>query len=153
MTIEVGQDAPDFDLPDQQRNRVKLSDFQGKKNVVLVFYPFSFTGVCTGELCQLRDDLSTYETAGVQVLAVSCDARSVQEKFANEQGYSFPVLSDFWPHGAVSRAYGVFNEENGAARRGTFVIDKEGKVVATFQSPDLATPRDRELYQDALAKL
>src|SRR5216683_1890475 len=110
MAIDIGQQAPDFDLPDQNRNRVKLSDFRGERNVVLVFYPFSFTGVCTGELCELRDDLSSYETASAQVLAVSCDPRSVQEKFAAEQGYAFPVLSDFCPHGAVSKAYGVFSE-------------------------------------------
>jgi len=153
MAVDVGQQAPDFDLPDQDRNRVKLSDFRGKRNVVLVFYPFSFTGVCTGELCELRDDLGAYETSEAQVLAVSCDSRAVQEKFAKEQGYTFPVLSDFWPHGAVSRAYGVFNEELGAAMRGTFVIDKTGKVVAAFHSPNLATPRERLLYQEALAKL
>lgn len=153
MAIEVGQPAPEFDLPDQQRNRVKLSDFRGKRNVVLVFYPFSFTGVCTGELCELRDDLSVYETAHAQVLAVSCDPRSVQEKFAAEQGYTFPVLSDFWPHGAVARAYGVFDENLGAARRGTFVIDTDGVVAAAFESPNLTTPRDRNLYTAALAKL
>jgi len=153
MPIEVGQTAPEFDLPDQQRNRVKLSDFGGKQNVVLVFYPFTFTGTCTGELCQLRDDLSDFETASAQVLAVSCDSPFAQAKFAAEQGYNFPVLSDFWPHGAVSRAYGVFNETNGAALRATFVINKEGAVVATFASPDLGTPRDRASYREALAKL
>ena len=153
MAIEVGQPAPDFDLPDQNRNRVKLSDFRGKQNVVLVFYPFSFTGVCTGELCELRDNLSSYETASAQVLAVSCDPRSVQAKFAEDNGFTFPVLSDFWPHGEASKAYGVFDETLGAAKRGTFVIDKEGVVVATFASPDLATPREKRLYEEALAKL
>jgi peroxiredoxin len=153
MAIEVGQQAPDFDLPDQNRNRVKLSDFRGKENVVLVFYPFSFTGVCTGELCELRDNLSSYETASAQVLAVSCDPRSVQAKFAEDQGFTFPVLSDFWPHGAVSTAYGVFDETLGAAKRGTFVIDENGVVVAAFASPDLTTPREKRLYDEALAKL
>ena len=153
MTIEVGQEAPDFELPDQQRNKVKLSNFRGDKNVVVVFYPFTFTGVCTGELCEIRDDLAAYERAGAQVLAVSCDSPFAQAKFADEQGYTFPVLSDFWPHGAVAKAYGVFNETNGAARRATFVIDKEGKVVSTFASPDLGTPRDKARYDEALAKL
>jgi peroxiredoxin len=153
MAIEVGQAAPEFDLPDQNRNRVKLSDFRDQQNVVLVFYPFSFTGVCTGELCELRDNLSAYETAGAQVLAVSCDPRSVQAKFAEEQGYTFPVLSDFWPHGEVARAYGVFDDTLGAAKRGTFVIDKTGTVAAAFASPDLATPREKRLYEEALAKL
>jgi peroxiredoxin len=118
-----------------------------------VFYPFSFTSVCTGELCELRDNLSSYEASSAQVLAVSCDPRSVQAKFVEEQGYSFPVLSDFWPHGEVARAYGVFDDTLGAAKRATFVIDKEGIVVAAFASPDLATPREKRLYEEALAKL
>lgn len=153
MSVEVGQSAPEFDLPDQARNRVKLADFRGQRNVVLVFYPFTFTGVCTGELCELRDDLAAYETASAQVLAVSCDSPFAQAKFAEEQRYTFPVLSDFWPHGEVSRAYGVFNEKLGAAMRATFVIDKEGIVVATFASPDLGTPRAKASYEEALAKL
>ena len=153
MTIEVGQEAPDFELPDQKRNKVKLSSFRGEKNVVVVFYPFTFTGVCTGELCEIRDDLAAYERAGAQVLAISCDSPFAQAKFADEQGYTFPVLSDFWPHGAVATAYGVFNEANGAAKRATFVIDKQGNVASTFASPDLATPRAKALYDEALAKL
>ena len=153
MTIEVGQEAPDFELPDQDNNKVKLSDFRGKQNVVVVFYPITFTGVCTGELCELRDDLAAYQRADAQVLAISCDSRFAQKKFADEQGYNFPVLSDFWPHGAVSRAYGVFNEQLGAAMRGTFVIDKEGNVASTFASPDLGTPRAKAKYEEALAGL
>jgi peroxiredoxin (alkyl hydroperoxide reductase subunit C) len=153
MAIEVGQAAPEFDLPDQVRNRVKLSDFGGASNLVLVFYPFPFSGICTSELCELRDDLGAYQTAAAQVLAVSCDTPFAHAKFAEEQGYTFPLLSDFWPHGAVSRAYGVFNEQVGAAMRATFVIDKAGIVVATFASPDLGTPRAKASYQEALAKL
>jgi peroxiredoxin len=121
--------------------------------VVLVFYPFTFTGVCQGELCELRDNLASFQTSAAQVLAISCDSPFAQKKWAEEQGFGFPVLSDFWPHGAVSRAYGVFNEANGAAARGTFVIDKDGKVVAAFASPDLGTPRARVEYEAALAKL
>jgi mycoredoxin-dependent peroxiredoxin len=153
MSVDAGQEAPDFELPDQDNNKVKLSEFRGKKNVVVVFYPFTFTGVCTGELCELRDDLGAYEGSDAQVLAISCDTRHAQKKFADEQGYNFPVLSDFWPHGAVAKAYGVFDEALGAARRGTFVIDKSGKVVSTFASPNLGTPRDKALYTEALAKL
>ena len=153
MAIEVGQEAPDFEIPDQDGNKVKLSAFRGKSNVVIVFYPFTFTGVCTGELCELRDDIAAYQSSNAQVLAVSCDTRFAQKKFADEQGYNFPVLSDFWPHGEVSRAYGVFNEQLGAAMRGTFVIDKDGKVVANFASADLGTPRAKASYDEALAKL
>jgi len=153
MTVEVGQEAPDFELPDQENNKVRLSDFRGRKNVVVVFYPFTFTGVCTGELCEIRDDLGAYERADAQVLAISCDTRHAQRRFAEEQGYTFPVLSDFWPHGAVARAYGVFDEALGAATRGTFVIDKGGKVVSAFASPNLGTPREKANYDEALSSL
>ena len=152
MAIEVGQQAPDFELS-QGYNKVKLSDYRGKENVVLVFYPFTFTGVCQGELCELRDDPSSFATSGAQVIAISCDSPFSQARWADEQGFEFPVLGDFWPHGAVARAYGVFNEALGCADRATFVIDKEGKVVATFASPDLITPRQRADYEAALAKL
>jgi peroxiredoxin len=153
MAVEIGDVAPDFELKDQDGNAVKLSSFRGDKAVALVFYPFTFTGVCEGELCQLRDDFSTFEDAGVQVLAVSCDSRHAQRIWAEQMGYQFPVLSDFWPHGEVSKAYGVFNDAIGAANRGTFVIDKDGKVVDTFASPDLGTARPAERYEEALAKL
>src|SRR6478609_3338804 len=153
MSVEIGQEAPDFTLKDQNGNDVSLSKLRGDKAVALVFYPFTFTSVCEGELCQLRDDISDFESAGVQVLAVSCDSRHAQKQWAEQQGFTFPVLSDFWPHGAVAKAYGVFNEQLGCANRASFVIDKAGKVVATFASANLATPRSREEYQSALAKV
>jgi peroxiredoxin len=152
MAIDVGQEAPDFELS-QGWNKVKLSDFRGKENVVLVFYPFTFTGVCQGELCELRDDLSSFQAANAQLIAISCDSPFSQARWAEEQGFGFPVVGDFWPHGAVARAYGVFNEALGCANRATFVIDKEGRVVATFASPELITPRNRADYEAALAKL
>jgi peroxiredoxin len=150
--VEVGQEAPDFELS-QGWNKVKLSDFRGKENVVLVFYPFTFTGVCQGELCALRDDPASFESANAQVIAISCDSPHSQARWAEDHGFGFPVLGDFWPHGAVARAYGVFNEGLGCADRATFVIDKAGNVVATFASPDLLTPRGRADYEAALAKL
>ena len=153
MSIGVGQDAPDFTLKDQGGNDVTLSSFRGDRNVVLVFYPFTFTGVCQGELCELRDDISSFESAGVQVLAVSCDSPFAQKKWAEEQGFTFPVLSDFWPHGAVAKAYGVFNDALGCANRATFVIDKDGKVVDTFATDNLGTPREKSRYEEAIAKL
>lgn len=152
MAVDVGQEAPDFALRGST-GEVRLSDYRGKQNVVIVFYPFTFTGVCSGELCGLRDDLSVFEEAGAQVVAVSCDSPFAQSKWAEEQGYGFPVLGDFWPHGEVARAYGVFNDALGCANRATFVIDKTGTVAARFESPDLATPRDLERYREALAKL
>ncbi len=153
MSVEIGQVAPDFELPSNGGDKVKLSSFRGDKAVVLVFYPFTFTGVCQGELCDLRDDLSTYEAAGVQVLALSCDSRHAQAKWAEEQGYGFPVLSDFWPHGEVARAYGVFNEALGCAERGTFVIDRDGTVVDAFRTDSLGTAREADRYAEALQKL
>jgi peroxiredoxin len=153
MAIEIGQPAPDFALKDQNGSVVHLSDYAGSQAVALVFYPFTFTGVCEGELCRLRDDYSEFTDAGVQVLACSCDSPFAQKQWAEQQGYQFPVLSDFWPHGEVARAYGVFNEERGCANRATFLIGKDGKLADTFQSPDLGTAREKSRYDEALAKL
>ncbi len=153
MTIEIGQEAPDFELKDPAGNAVKLSSFRGDKAVALVFIPFPFTGVCEGELCALRDDFSDFEGAGVQVLAVTCDTRHANRVWSEQQGYQFPVLSDFWPHGETAKAYGVFNDALGCANRATFMIDKAGKVVDSFASADLGTPRDKSSYTAALAKV
>jgi peroxiredoxin (alkyl hydroperoxide reductase subunit C) len=153
MAIDIGATAPAFTLKDQSGEDVSLSDFAGEKAVALVFYPFTFTGVCEGELCALRDDLGTYEAAGVQVLAVSCDSRFAQAVWAKEQGWNFPVLSDFWPHGEVSKAYGVFNEAVGCANRATVLIGADGTVVDAFETENLGTAREASRYQEALAKL
>jgi len=150
--VAVGDTAPDFTLKNAQGDDVTLSSFRGQP-VVLVFYPFTFTGVCEGELCEIRDDPSAYERAGAQVLAISCDTRHAQRIWSEQQGYTFPLLSDFWPHGEVARAYGVFNETLGCANRGSFVIDKDGTITATFSSPDLGTPRSKSEYDAALAAL
>ena len=153
MSVEIGDEAPDFELPSHTGDTVRLSDLRGKKPVALVFYPFTFTGVCEGELCRLRDDYAEFEKAGVEILAVSCDTKPAQKLWAEQQGWTFPTLSDFWPHGEVSKAYGVFDDKLGAARRATFVIDTNGKVVDKFESPDLATPRPAERYAEAVSKL
>jgi len=153
MAIQVGDDAPDFTLKDQAGNEVTLSSFRGTRSVVLVFYPFTFSGICTDELCELRDDPSSFETSDVQLLAVSCNARHAQAAWAEQQGFDFPVLSDFWPHGEVAQAYGVFNDTLGCANRATFVIDKDGKVAATFATSEITTPRERSEYEAALATL
>jgi mycoredoxin-dependent peroxiredoxin len=150
--VAVGDTAPDFTLKNTQGDDVTLSSFRGQP-VVLVFYPFTFTGVCEGELCEIRADPSAYERAAAQVLAISCDTRHAQRIWSEQQGYTFPLLSDFWPHGEVARAYGVFNETLGCANRGSFVIDKDGTITATFSSPDLGTPRSKSEYDAALAAL
>jgi peroxiredoxin (alkyl hydroperoxide reductase subunit C) len=153
MPLQVGAEAPDFTLKDQNNQPVRLSQFRGRKAVLLVFYPFTFTGTCQGELCEIRDDPSAFERGGAQVLAISCDSRHSQRIWSEEQGFTFPVLSDFWPHGEVAKAYGVFNDALGCANRATFVLDKDGVVSSTFSSPDLGTPRAKAEYEDALAKV
>ena len=152
MTITIGSAAPDFELNDQNGNKVSLSSFKGKKNVVLVFIPFSFTGTCTGELCAIRDDISAFENDSVQVLAISCDSMHSQKIFAEQEGYKFPVLSDFWPHGAAATAYGVFNEDIGCAMRGTFIIDKAG-IVRWSVVQGLGDARNNGDYKTAIAAL
>ena len=150
--IEVGQQAPDFSLVNQHGETVTLSQFRGAKNVVLVFYPFSFTGVCTGELCEIRDRLESFDNDDTVTLAVSCDSKFTQRVFADREGYPFSVLSDFWPHGAVAQAYGVFVEQAGAAKRGTFIIDKDG-VVRWSVIHEIGQARDTDEYEKALASL
>jgi peroxiredoxin len=152
LTVDIGQTAPEFTLKDQAGNDVSLADYRGR-SVVLVFYPFTFTGVCEGEMCEIRDDTSVFDGAGASVLAISCDTRHAQAQWAEQQGFTFPILSDFWPHGEVAKAYGVFNEKLGCANRGTFVIDRDGVVAAKFESAGLASPRAREDYEQALAKV
>src|SRR4029450_7702361 len=117
MTVDVGAEAPDFELRDQHGRPVRLSDFRDSKKVVLVFFPFAFTSVCTGEMCALRDDLPSFQNDDVQVLAVSCDTVFAQPVYAEREGLQFPVLSDFWPHGAVASTYGALEGAHGARPR------------------------------------
>ncbi|WEV28055.1 peroxiredoxin [Streptomyces sp. 71268] len=152
MAVEVGAKAPEFALRTQHGEQVTLSEFRGERNVVLLFYPFAFTGVCTGELRALRDELPKFVNDEVQLLAVSNDSPFSLRVFAEQEGFEFPLLSDFWPHGEVSRAYGVFDEEKGCAVRGTFVIDKEGVVRWTVVN-GLPDARDLNDYAKALAEL
>ncbi len=124
----IGATAPDFTLKDQYGQDVSLAGFRGDKAVVVVFFPFAFSGICTGELCEIRDDLGGFANDDVQVLAVSCDHMFTQRAYADAQGYFFPVLSDFWPHGQAAQDYGVFVQDGGFATRGTFLIDRDGVV-------------------------
>ena len=151
MSIEVGQEAPDFTLIDQDGKEVALSSFRGVKPVVIVFVPFAFTSVCEGEFCELRDDLSSFEDAGVQLLGITCDRQPALKEWATQQGFNFPVLSDGWPHGAVAQAYGAFNEALGCANRRSIVIDVDGRIADIFETDNLRTPRDKARYQEAIA--
>ena len=152
MAIQVGDKAPDFELKDNHGATVRLSDFRGEKNVVVLFYPFAFTGVCTGELCELRDNLPKFVNDEVQLLAVSNDSIHTLRVFAEQEGLEYPLLSDFWPHGEVSRAYGVFDADKGCAVRGTFIVDKEGIVRWTVVNA-LPDARDLNEYLTALDTL
>ena len=148
----IGKAAPDFELKDQHGNLVSLSSFKGQKNVVVLFYPFSFTGTCTGELCGLRDQLELFQNENVQLLAISCDSMFTQRVFAEKESYTFPLLSDHWPHGDVAKKYGVFDEARGAAVRGTFIIDKEGIVRWQIVNA-ISDARNLNEYKAALATL
>jgi len=152
MSLEIGTSAPDFKLKNQFGEEVALSSFKGNKNVVLLFYPFAFSGICTGELCGLRDDLSSFQNDNVELIAISCDAMHTQKAFAEKEGYKFSLLTDFWPHGEVAKKYGVFNEERGCAIRGTFIIDKSG-VLRWSVINSIGDARNLVDYKEALAKL
>jgi len=150
--LGVGEVAPDFTLRDQHGKQMTLSDFRGVKNVVVVFFPFAFSGVCTSELCEIRDDLGAFESDDVEVLAISCDHMFSLRAWADAQGYFFPMLSDFWPHGATAQAYGVFRQSAGSALRGTFLIDRDGVVRWTLVN-GTSEKRDFGGYHVALKEL
>ena len=150
--VEVGQEAPDFELKDQNNEVVRLSSLRGHKNVVLMFYPLAFTGVCQGELCSVRDEIANFDNADVTTLAVSVDSVFSHKVWADREGYTFRLLSDFWPHGSVADAYGVFNADLGIAIRGTFIIDKAG-IVRYRVVNAIPDARDQGEYRKALAEL
>ena len=152
MAVEIGDEAPDFELPDQHGTPVKLSSFRGAKNVVLVFYPLAFSGICSGELCALREDFPEATSDDVEVLTVSVDSFFAHRAWADAENFQFGLLADFWPHGSVARAYGVFDEEKGVAIRGTFIIDKEGAVRWKVVN-QIPQARDIADYRKALAAL
>jgi peroxiredoxin (alkyl hydroperoxide reductase subunit C) len=150
--ISIGDPAPDFTLKDQNNELVTLSEFRGKQAVLIVFYPLAFTGICTGELCVVRDDMPSFANDDVQVLTISVDSPYSHKVFAEREGYEFPLLSDFWPHGAVAQAYGVFNEQTGFANRGTFLVDKDGVVrFAEMNGP--GEGRDANEWRAAIKSL
>ncbi|WP_328913361.1 MULTISPECIES: peroxiredoxin [unclassified Streptomyces] len=152
MPIDAGEPAPDFQLYDQHGRTVRLADSRHRKHVVLLFFPFAFTSVCTGELRAVQAELPAFQNDDVQLLAVSCDSMHALRVFSDAEELDFPLLSDFWPHGTASRAYGVFAEDKGCALRGTFVIDKEGTVRWTVVN-GLPDARDLREYAKALQAL
>jgi peroxiredoxin len=144
--LSLGEPAPDFTLRDQFGQDVTLSSFRGQKAVAVVFYPYAFSGVCTSEMAGIRDRLAEFLTFDTEVLGISCDPLFALRAFADVDGLNFPLLSDFWPHGEVSRAYDVFDERTGAARRSSYVIDREGVVRwAVHNKPSESRDLDEHL--------
>jgi mycoredoxin-dependent peroxiredoxin len=150
--LSVGTAAPDFTLRDQNQQRVTLSSYRGSKNVLLVFFPLAFTGICQGELDQLRDQLPEFENDDSAALAISVGPPPTHRVWALDSGFRFPVLSDFWPHGEVSQSYGVFNDDAGYSNRGTFVVDRSG-IIRFAEMKQPGESRDQRLWTDALAAL
>ncbi|OZG30097.1 peroxiredoxin [Williamsia sp. 1138] len=150
--LPVGTEAPDFTLRDQNNQPLTLSDFRGKKNVLLVFFPMAFTGTCEGELSMVRDRLPDFSNENSEFVAVSVGSSPTHKVWSSAQGYLFPILSDFWPHGEVAQNYGVFNDDKGYANRGTFVIDKNG-IITFSEMMGAGQVRDQSLWEKALAAL
>ncbi len=152
MSLAVGTVAPDFSLKNQFGETVTLSQFKGVKPVVLVFFPLAFSGICTGELCELRDNLKAFEADGIELIGISVDSHFALRAWGDQEKYTFSLLSDFWPHGAVASQYGVFVEEAGIANRGTFVINRDGTVAASIvTAPGQA--REFSAYLEAIAQV
>ncbi|GAA2722559.1 peroxiredoxin [Cellulomonas aerilata] len=151
MPLRVGDPAPDLTLPDTHGSPVTLSELRGAP-VVLVFVPFAFSGVCTGELCELRDNIELFDSAGARLLVVSCDPTYALRAWAEQEGYGFDLLSDFWPHGQAATAYGVFDTERGRAVRGSFLVDADGVIRWAVVNPP-GQARDLAGYRTALAAL
>jgi peroxiredoxin len=152
MSLAVGEIAPDFRLTTHLGEEVVLSELVTEKPVVLVFFPLAFSGICTGELCELRDNLTLFEGGDVQLVGISVDSSFAQRAWAEAEDYRFPLLSDFWPHGSVAKQYGVFVEEAGIAKRGTFVITQDRVVQAAFVN-EPGEARDFAAYRAALNSL
>lgn len=150
-SVAIGAQAPDFTLRDQHNVEIALSSFRGRA-VLLVFYPLAFTGICAGELNLIQHELEKFQNDSIQVLAVSVDSPYTLRMFADTEGLKFPMLSDFWPHGAVAQSYGIFDAHSGVATRATFLIDAGGTVRWKVVN-DLSKPRDQREYHEAIAAL
>ena len=150
MPVAVGEPAPDFTVINHAGEEVSLSDFRGRK-VVLVFYPFAFSNICTSELCSLRDRRGEFDDDTV-LLGISVDTKHALRVFREQEGLGFDLLSDFWPHGAVAQAYDVFLPDRGMAKRGTFVIDRAG-ILRWSVVNETSQARDLQDYRDALERV
>lgn len=151
MAITTGDRAPRFDLEETHQQRVGLDDFLGRRNVLLVFHPFAFTAVCAEEALDLQENLESFQNAETDIVFVSCDTSAARQAWRKQLGATYIFASDFWQHGATARAYGVFDEETGAAVRGTFLIDKEGTVIWSLVKD--ADTRRTEMVPESLETL
>jgi len=152
MSAEIGASAPAFSLRDPSKENVSLEDFEGRKTL-LVFIPFPFTGNCEAELCTLRDHLADLNELDANVVAITCDTPFANGAWSKQNGFGFPVLSDFWPHGEVCKAYGAFNEATGSANRVTFVLDEAGVIRQIIATESLGVIREYDAYVEALGKI
>ncbi len=143
MAVRTGDQAPEFDLAVTHLERVRLSDFRGRSNVLLVFHPFAFTGVCEDEARDLQENLQSFRDANTEIVFVSCDPSAARQAWKEQLGAEYTFASDFWPHGSAAKAYGVFNEETGAPHRGTFLIDDDGTVIWSLV-------KERDEYREEL---
>lgn len=150
MILEAGTPAPEFELVNQFGQTVRMSELRAEHPVTLVFFPLAFSGICQGELCELRDNFAMFEGADSQLVGISVDSKHTLRAWAEAQSYDFPLLADFWPHGAVASAFGAFDEVNGVAQRATFVIGTDGVIRASFATPR-GQARSLEQYREALA--
>lgn len=147
----VGQPAPEFALTDVHGGQISKSDCLGQR-ALIVFFPFAFTGICSNELTELRDARERFAEQNVRVLAISCDPIPALKKWDQELDFGFDLLSDFWPHGEVSRAYGVFDDKVGRAGRGSFLLDEVGILRwSVVNEPGEARPL--EAYFSAVSQL
>jgi peroxiredoxin (alkyl hydroperoxide reductase subunit C) len=143
MAVRTGEVAPEFDLEVADDERLTLSELRGRGNVLLVFHPFAFTPVCEDEARDLQENLQSFRDAGTEIVFVSCDPAPARQAWKAHLGADYTFASDFWPHGAAAKAYGVFNERNGAPHRGTFLIDRDGTVIWSLVS-------ERDEYREEL---
>lgn len=147
--LALGAPAPDFTLRDQFGQDVTLGSFRGSKAVLLLFYPFAFSGICTGEMSGIRDRLDEFMTFDTEVLGISCDPVYSLRAFADAEGLNFPLLSDYWPHGEVAKAYEVFNEAKGAPYRSSYVVDRDGVLRWALHNAN-ADGRDLDQHLEQL---
>lgn len=151
MAVRTGEKAPEFDLAVTHDERVRLSDFLGRSNVLLVFHPFAFTQTCEDEARDLQENLESFRNAQTEIVLVSCDPMHARQAWKRQLGAEYVFASDFWPHGAAAKSYGVFNEETGAAYRGTFLIAKDGTIIWSLVKPH--DERRTEMVPESLETL